>query len=108
MANAEHALGAAGDLEDLAELDTEEVEFEIKPSGEVVAEEKSPEICPDKPDAGNRRIRAQFGRKRTHNEQVIVAPCGVIIARATFFGAEALKTVAVRHPSFIVMVQRLC
>ncbi|KAF8797810.1 hypothetical protein BYT27DRAFT_7228805 [Phlegmacium glaucopus] len=39
------------------------------------------------------RIRAQFGRRRTHNEQLFVAPCGMIIARETFFYAEALYSV---------------
>jgi hypothetical protein len=41
------------------------------------------------------RIRAQFGRKRTHNEQIIVAPCGMIIARETFYGAEGVGSVIV-------------
>jgi hypothetical protein len=27
-----------------------------------------------------KKIRAQFGRKRTHNEQIMVAPCGMILA----------------------------
>jgi len=26
--------------------------------------------CPDKPDEGNQKVKAQFGRKRTHNEQI--------------------------------------
>lgn len=41
------------------------------------------------------KIRAQFGRRRTHNEQLIVAPCGMIIARESFYGAEAVTTVVV-------------
>ena len=41
------------------------------------------------------RIRAQFGRKRTHNEQLIVSPCGMIIARETFYGAEGVGSVIV-------------
>jgi hypothetical protein len=28
-----------------------------------------------------------------HNEQVIVAPCGMIIARETFYGAEGVASV---------------
>ena len=40
-------------------------------------------------------IRAQFGRKRTHNEQIIVAPCGMIIAREIFYGAEGVGSVIV-------------
>ncbi|KAF8890918.1 hypothetical protein BD779DRAFT_1610685 [Infundibulicybe gibba] len=39
------------------------------------------------------KIRAQFGRKRTHNEQIIVAPCGMIIARETFYGVEGVASV---------------
>jgi len=42
-----------------------------------------------------KRISAQFGRRRTHNEQILVAPCGIILARETFFGAEAIATCAV-------------
>jgi hypothetical protein len=37
-----------------------------------------------KSELGNRKIRAQFGRRRTHNEQTLVRPCGVICAWATF------------------------
>jgi hypothetical protein len=41
------------------------------------------------------RLHAQFGRKRTHNEQIFVAPCGIIIARETFYHAEAIYSVIV-------------
>lgn len=41
------------------------------------------------------RIRAQLGRRRTHNKQIIVAPCGMIIARETFYGAEGVGSVIV-------------
>jgi hypothetical protein len=44
---------------------------------------------------GKKSLRAQFGRKRTHNEQLFVAPCGMIIARETFFHAEAIYSVIV-------------
>jgi hypothetical protein len=44
--------------------------------------------CPSKPEAGNRKIRALFGRRRTHNEQIMIRPCGIIVARQTFFGSE--------------------
>ena len=49
-------------------------------------------------------IRAQFGRKCTHNEQIIVCPCGIIIARETFFGAEGVASVAVCGISFRGMI----
>ncbi|KAJ7210572.1 hypothetical protein B0H12DRAFT_1278150 [Mycena haematopus] len=46
-------------------------------------------ICDGKPEKGNRTVRARFGRKRTHNEQLCVGSCGVILGRATFYGSEA-------------------
>lgn len=73
--------------------EAEETEYVVDAAGHVAPEEA--QACSDKPDSGNRRLRAQFGRKRTHNEEIIVAPCGVIIARATFFGAEAVHSVVV-------------
>jgi hypothetical protein len=51
--------------------------------------------CEGKPETGNRRVRARFGRRRTHNEQLCVASCGVILGRATFFGSEAPNGVRV-------------
>lgn len=45
--------------------------------------------------APKKRIAAQFGRKRTHNEQILVAPCGIIFARETFYGAKGIATCAV-------------
>ncbi|KAJ7668842.1 hypothetical protein B0H17DRAFT_1335884 [Mycena rosella] len=53
-----------------------------------------PEICEStKSAAGNRKYKALFGRSRTHNEQTIVRPCGVIVSRATFYNAEAVSNV---------------
>ncbi|THU77374.1 hypothetical protein K435DRAFT_594271, partial [Dendrothele bispora CBS 962.96] len=39
-------------------------------------------------------VRAQFGRRWTHNEQLIIAPCGTILARETFYFSEAFSAVA--------------
>lgn len=55
-------------------------------------------LAPESDDHGvkpPRKVRAQFGRRRSHNEQIFVAPCGEIIARETFFGAEAVSSVIV-------------
>jgi hypothetical protein len=41
------------------------------------------------------QIRVQLGRRRTLNEQIIVAPCGMIIAQETFYGAEGVGSVIV-------------
>ncbi|KAF6763614.1 hypothetical protein DFP72DRAFT_1136202 [Ephemerocybe angulata] len=65
---------AGGDEE---ETDDEEVE---------VGEE---DLCAGKKSGGNRGLKARFGRRRTHNEELCVASCGVILGRATFYGSEA-------------------
>ncbi|KAI0683441.1 hypothetical protein BC835DRAFT_1295834, partial [Cytidiella melzeri] len=78
-----------------ASLDIGKEDFNLDGQGRVVPEEADPPVCPSKPSARNKRVRAQFGHKRTHNEQqIIVAPCGVIIARTTFYGANAVSSVA--------------
>ncbi|KAF9003825.1 hypothetical protein BDZ89DRAFT_1145901 [Hymenopellis radicata] len=40
------------------------------------------------------QLKAMFGRKRSHNEQFLIAPCGMIIAREMFFNSESLPSVA--------------
>ncbi|KAF8158569.1 hypothetical protein B0H34DRAFT_656485 [Crassisporium funariophilum] len=37
--------------------------------------------------------KAYFGRRQTHNKQLMVRPCGVILLRATFFGSESVSSV---------------
>ncbi|KII92428.1 hypothetical protein PLICRDRAFT_134020 [Plicaturopsis crispa FD-325 SS-3] len=46
-------------------------------------------ICDGKPEAGNEKVRARFGRRRTHNEELCVGSCGMVLGRGTFFGSEA-------------------
>ncbi|KAJ7325741.1 hypothetical protein DFH08DRAFT_816820 [Mycena albidolilacea] len=58
-----------------------------------VGDKDIPDPCDSKSDQGNRKIKALFHQRRTHNEQTLVRPCGVIFARATFFGAEAVSNV---------------
>ena len=65
--------------------------------------------CPLKPNSGNKKIKAQFGCQRTHNEQVIVWPCGMLCSHVTFFGAEAVSNVLVSCSSlffYLVMLMR--
>ncbi|KAJ6461813.1 hypothetical protein C8R45DRAFT_1179095 [Mycena sanguinolenta] len=52
-------------------------------------DEETEYICDGKSPQGNRVLRARFGRRRTHNEQLCVWSCGVVAGRATFFGSEA-------------------
>jgi hypothetical protein len=66
-----------------AGIEDEEVEVDIA------------ERCDGKPETGNRKVRARFGRRWTHNEELCVASCGVILGRATFLGSEAPNGVRV-------------
>ncbi|KAF8804503.1 hypothetical protein BYT27DRAFT_7106918 [Phlegmacium glaucopus] len=73
---------------------TNTVQLRSKPNPGTVGVEDdvlAPETCPSKPPTGNRVVKAQFGRCRTHNEQTLVRPCGIIYARATMFGTEAVS-----------------
>jgi hypothetical protein len=81
------ALGTAiATISDLADCDEEEEEFILGSSDLPTQQQRS---------STTKKLSARFGRKRTHNEQLIVAPCGMIIARETFFGAEAVSSVVV-------------
>ncbi|KAF8182922.1 hypothetical protein BJ912DRAFT_1023308 [Pholiota molesta] len=84
--------------------DDEEEEFELRALDpdlvhgvkEGVSDPRgtSPPLTLEGSTTQKKRITARFGRKRTHNEQILVAPCGMILARETFFGAEAISTCA--------------
>jgi hypothetical protein len=69
-----------------------------KNPGTIGVVDDSQEPCPSKSATGNHTVKAQFGRCRTHNEQTLVRPCGVIFARATMFGAEAVS-------NFLIMLK---
>ncbi|EIW56144.1 uncharacterized protein TRAVEDRAFT_129214 [Trametes versicolor FP-101664 SS1] len=49
--------------------------------------------CDSKAEGTTTTLKARFGRRRTHNEQLVERPCGVILSRATFFGSEAVSAV---------------
>lgn len=61
-------------------------------------------FCNDKPDSGNRKTKARFGRCWTHNEELCVGSCGVILGRATFVGSEAPNGVRVCPGSLWQMI----
>ncbi|KAF8576846.1 hypothetical protein K439DRAFT_1622535 [Ramaria rubella] len=67
-----------------------EVEFEEEDTEE---EGEAGTICNDKPVVGHRRVHAWFCRRRTHNEELCVVSCGMILGRATFYGAEGPNSV---------------
>ena len=59
--------------------------------------------CAGKSETGNVRLRARFGRSRTHSEQLCVATCGVVLRRATFYGSEAVNGVRVSTSLFFLL-----
>lgn len=44
-------------------------------------------------------LKGTFSRKWTHNEQLMVRPCGVVIGRATFYQWESMTAVKAGHLS---------
>jgi len=62
---------------------------------ETAERDKDRPLHEGKSEVGNRALRATFGRCRTHNEQLLVRPCGIILSRATFYGSEAISAVKV-------------
>jgi hypothetical protein len=98
----EHNMDLQEDEETFFQKDDGEVVVVAQPNPGTVGVEDHPqaagEPCPSKPDEGNRRLKAKFGRVRTHNKQTLVRPCGVVFARATMYGAEAVS-------NFLIMLK---
>ena len=69
---------------------------EISPASLTMGELSDLEEDEGKHEEGNARPRACFGRRRTHNEQLCVATCGIILGRATFYGSEGPNGARVR------------
>jgi hypothetical protein len=95
-------------VDELVDADDVIEEFTVESTGRVVSGpdqlDVEGNIVPDNAEhcegaKPSKKVRAQFGRKRSHNEQIFVAPCGDIIARETFFGAEAVSSVVVSDAS---------
>jgi hypothetical protein len=70
----------------------------------IDADQETGEFDVGSTQAGRKRerIRGQFGRRRTHNEQIIVTPCGMIVARETFYGAEGVGSVIVSDSTLVL------
>jgi hypothetical protein len=58
---------------------------------EVIEANEVDDECLDKPEQGNTKTRARFGRRWTHNEQLCVATCSVVLGRMTMYGSEAVN-----------------
>lgn len=83
--------------------DLVEMDLAMGDDEEIIVESEKLD-CGDKPGEGNRKLRAYFGCRRTHNEQIIMRPCGMITSRAPLHGSEAVSAVHVKHLSFYVYI----
>lgn len=93
-ANAEDA------VDDANNSDSERDEAEVELDQYLLAErlEQSGAVPAVKRGGARRpKVKTRFTRRSTHNEQLVVRPCGVIIGRATMFHAEAFSAVKVSN-----------
>ena len=51
-------------------------------------------------------LKGRFSRRWTHNEQLFVRCCGIIISRATFYGSEGVSGVKVRREYYHCIFSR--
>ncbi|KAJ3497491.1 hypothetical protein NLJ89_g10345 [Agrocybe chaxingu] len=90
-----HEIQQSEDLDDPEEVDGAGHITAQQPanSGSVGAEDDSvaPSTELPKTKPGKQALKTQFGRRRTHNKQTLVRPCGIIYARATMMGTEAVS-----------------
>jgi hypothetical protein len=92
------------------QMETEATGADLLPIGARSADDDSDDeeieyVCEGKSTQGNRVLRARFGRRRTHNEQLCVFSCGVVAGRATFFGSEAPNGVRVRQLKLYLLLR---
>lgn len=102
----------ARDVADISELldghVAEEV-FEVDQDGHVcptilVAQTEGPHTAGKGGNGTGKKkhLHAQFGHRRTFCQEIMVAPCGMIGYRTTYYGAEGVASVAIGLPdSFI-------
>lgn len=77
--------GGIGDSDVESDLgDEDDMEVDDEPTLTRVQDCKDKESIYRK----GKQAKAFFGRRRTHNEELAVMSCGVIIGRATFYGSE--------------------
>lgn len=103
MTQTHDSLGASGeDRSDTAEDDMIGLEGTGDADEHVVVDPNG-DVCDGKAEGGNRTLRAQFGRRRSHNEELCVASCGCIHGRQRFLGSEAPNGVRVSQLSLSLM-----
>lgn len=82
-------------LSQLAAVDNNAEDFEIDSTGRVTDAHSDAPL----PDTTQKRLCAKFTHSRTHNKQLVVVLCGMILGCNTMFGAEGVASVAVSQCS---------
>ena len=83
-------------LPQLAVADEEDV-FDIDQTGQVTqADPHSPEVS----TTTKTKLHAKFTRAQSHNKQLAIAPCRIILGRDTMFSAEGVTSIAVSWSCF--------
>ncbi|KAG9310711.1 hypothetical protein JVU11DRAFT_9309 [Chiua virens] len=72
-------------LSHLTTVDNDDKQFIVHPSGHIITD-SAQEVSKDTSATTSRKVGAKFTRSRTHNEQLVVAPCGMILGWDTMFG----------------------
>ena len=84
----------------LDKLKMSRVEDSVEPPSATLHADELIEVdahgeCASKPPDGRVKLCVVFGRCRTHNEQLCVTTCGIILGHASFFGSEGPHGVVV-------------
>jgi hypothetical protein len=95
----------AKEVEDFSAIADDEHEDEYEIIGDAPLLPSPTSNQPHQINPKPRKLHAQFGRRRTHNEELFVAPCGMILARETFFSAEGVASVIIRSPCYIAITE---
>jgi len=73
-------------------LDNDDEKFTINPNGCVTADTPKSEEVPQDPSATkSKKAHAKLTQSRTHNEQLMVAPCGMILGWDMMLGQKVLQ-----------------
>lgn len=64
-------------------------------AGGVTMEDEA--VVPESPEPQGSRVTVKLTRTWTHNEQLFVRCCGLIVSRATLYGSESISSVKVRE-----------
>ena len=111
IAHPNDALAQDVDITQLTDQPTTEEEFEVDEGGRGLLATADSSIAPNhtigtaQPPRQHNKIKTSFRQHWICNEELIVAPCGLIIVCQIFYGAEGVASVAVSQTSTVFLFQ---